>query len=137
MNILVIIGLAVVAFLAVGIMLGRQTKRQKVAAIEDLKREKEQIAQQDIFALILAEIDDLDLRSVPGAQDLQPGVLLKSWSDNKKLVERCADRSKLRFVVTEGVEPDTAADEDVALVCEGEPDDADSDGDPAPDDKDE
>lgn len=136
MNILVIIGLAVVAFLAVGIMLGRQTKRQKVAAIEDLKREKEQIAQQDIFALIMAEIDDLDLRSIPGAQDLQPGVLLKAWSDNKKLVDRCADRSRLRFVVAEGVEPDKAADEDVTLVCEGEPDDVDLPGDDPTDDED-
>jgi hypothetical protein len=129
MNILVIIGLAVVAFLAVGIMLGRQTKRQKLAAIEDLKREKEQIAQQDIFTLIMAEIEDLDLRSIPGAQDLQPGVLLKSWSDNKELVERCPDRSKLRFVVAEGVEPEKAADEDVTLVCEGHPDDGDLSGD--------
>ena len=124
------------AFLAVGIMLGRQTKRQKTAAIADLKREKEQVAQHDIFAMITAEIDDLDLRSIPGAEELQPAVLLKAWSDNKDIVERCTDRSRLRFVIADGVEPDKAADEDVTLVCEGEPDDSDVAGDHGIDDED-
>ncbi|GMR01952.1 MAG: hypothetical protein BMS9Abin20_0276 [Acidimicrobiia bacterium] len=109
---------AIVAFLVIGIVLSRQTKHRKQEAIDDLKREREEIEHIDIFTLIAAEIDELDLRSITGADDLQPAVLLKAWKDNLDVVKRCRDRAGLRFVVTHGVSPDKATNDDVTLVCE-------------------
>ncbi len=109
---------AIVAFLVIGIVLGRQTKHRKQKAIENLKRAKQEIEHIDIFVLVAAEIDDLDLRSITGAEDLQPAVLLKAWKDNLDVVERCHDRTGLQFVVAHGVSPDKATSDDVTLVCE-------------------
>ena len=109
----------VAAFVVAGIVLGRQTSHQKKAAIADLKREKEALAQTDIFDLVLEEIEDLGLRSIEGAEELQPGVLLKTWRDHSEVVEGCPDRSNLHFEVADGVEPSEATDEDVTLVCDG------------------
>ncbi len=117
-----IIAIAVVflALIVTGIVLGRQTKRRKKEAIADLERQREEIAQKDIFALILEEVDDLDLRSIAGADDLQPAVLLKTWKDHATVVEGCPDRSRLRFVVADGVDPAEATDGDVTVVCDGD-----------------
>ncbi len=114
------IAATIITFLVIAFAMGRQTKRNKQAAIEDLKREKEKLARTDIFTLVMAEIEDLDLRSISGAADLQPAVLLQAWRDNSDVADRCSDRTHLRFVVTDGVDPDTATADDVTLRCEGD-----------------
>ncbi len=111
----------IITFLVISAVMGRQSKRNKRAAIEDLEREKEKLAQTDIFTLVIAEIEELALRSIAGATDLQPAVLLKAWKDHTDIAQQCTDRRDLRFVITDGVHPDEATADDVALICESTP----------------
>ncbi len=110
---------AVIAFVVVGVVMSRQTKQRKKAAIEDLKREKKEVGSTDIFAIVTAEVQDLGLRAIAGADDLQPEVLLKVWKDNSVVVERCDDRANLRFVLATGIPSQEATSSDVSLVCDG------------------
>ncbi len=126
----------IVTFLVIAVAMGRQTKRNKRAAIEDLEREKKQLAQTNIFTLMIDEIEDLGLRSITGAAELQPAVLLKTWKDNSDVAEQCSDRAHLRFVVSDGVAPDVATGNDVTLICESAPDPVKTDADPADDEGD-
>jgi len=109
---------AVVAFVVIGVVMSRQTKQRKKEAIEDLKREKKEVGSTDIFSIVTAEVEDLGLRSISGADDLQPEVLLKVWKDNANVVERCDDRANLRFVLAMGVTAQEARSTDVTLVCD-------------------
>lgn len=109
----------VVAFVVIGVVMSRQTKQRKQAAIEDLKREKKEVGSTDIFSIVTAEVEDLGLRSIAGADNLQPEVLLKVWKDQSDLVERCDDRANLRFVLATGIAAQEARNTDVTLVCDG------------------
>lgn len=109
---------AVVAFIVIGVVMSRQTKQRKNAAIEDLQREKKEVGKTDIFAIVTAEVQDLGLHSIAGADDLNPEVLLKVWKDNSDVVERCTDRAELRFVLAKGVAPQEARNTDVTLICD-------------------
>ena len=115
----VIILAAIIAFVVIGVVMSRQTKQRKDAAIEDLKREKEEVGHVDIFALVTAEVEELGLRSIPGAEELQPEVLLKVWKDNTNVIDQCDDRANLRFVRAPSVDPQKASSDDITLVCEG------------------
>ena len=112
--------LAVVGFLIVAAMLSRQTTKAKKRAIADLEAEKESVGKFDIFELVESEIDALGLLEIAGAQDVPHGVLLKVWTDSEDVVTSCAGREHLRYVVSEGVDPEQATDGDVSLVC-GQP----------------
>ncbi len=111
---------AIVAFVVIGVVMSRQTKSRKQAAIEDLKREKKEVGSTDIFSIVTAEVEDLGLRAIAGADNLQPEVLLKVWKDQSDVVERCDDRANLRFVLEPGVVAQEARNTDVSLVCDGE-----------------
>jgi len=43
---------AVVTFIVIGVVMSRQTKQRKNAAIEDLQREKKEVGKTDIFAIV-------------------------------------------------------------------------------------
>ena len=109
---------SVVVFVVIGVVMSRQTRQRKSAAIEDLKREKEEVGSVDIFAIVTAEVADLGLRSIAGAENLQSEVLLRVWKDNIDITERCDDRTNLRFALSEGVAPQEARSDDVTLVCD-------------------
>jgi len=109
---------AVVVFVVIGVVMSRQTKQRKQAAIEDLKREKKEVGSTDIFSIVTAEVEDLGLRSITGADNLQPEVLLKVWKEKSDVVERCDDRASLRFVLATGVTAQEARNTDVTLVCD-------------------
>jgi len=110
---------AILVFVVIAVVMGRQTKQRKSAAIEDLKREKKEVGHTDIFSIVTAEVEDLGLRSISGADNIQPEVLLKVWKDKADVVERCDDRANLRFVLAMGVPPQEARNTDVTLVCDG------------------
>jgi septation ring formation regulator EzrA len=109
--------LAVVAFLAVGILLARQTSRIKKSAIDDLKAEKKSVGKFDIFELVESEVTALGLLEIDGATDIPHAVLLKTWSDSSDVTDACVDRAHLRFVVIDGINPQDAKDEDVTMEC--------------------
>ncbi len=110
--------LVVITIFVIGsVVLARQSKERKATAIADLEREKDEVAQIDIFVLIAAEVEDLGLRSISGAEGIQSAVLLKAWKNSVDIVQRCEDRSHLRFVLSHGVAPGEAALGDVTVVC--------------------
>ena len=114
---IIAIVLVVFAFLVVGIMLSRQTTKTKKSAIADLEAEKEEVGTFDIFELVESEVNALGLLDIEGSKDIPHGVLLKIWSDNEDTVTSCIDHAHLRYVVTEGIDPSNATDEDVTLEC--------------------
>lgn len=109
--------LVLVAFIAVAVMLSRQTTRTKKRAVADLEAEKETVGAFDILALVESEVNALDLAGIEGADGIPPSVLLKVWSSNDHVVDSCVDRSDLRYVVAEGVDPTKATESDVTLEC--------------------
>ena len=104
----------VVAFLAIAIVLSRNTARQKKAAIASLKEEEQLIGHYDIMAMANEEIEQLGLRSISGAEGLSADVLLRTWKDTPDEV-RTADRENLRYVVAENVDRANATADQVTL----------------------
>lgn len=111
---------AIVVFVVIGVVMSRQTRQRKKVAIDDLNREKEAVGSTDIFAIVTAEVQDLGLRSIAGAENVQPEVLLRVWKDSSDIVDRCADRSNLRYVLAANVAAQDAQNSDVTLVCDGQ-----------------
>jgi hypothetical protein len=114
---IVAIVLIVFVFIVVGVMLSRQSTKTKKVAIADLEDEKETVGTFDIFELVESEVNALGLLDIEGSKDIPHGVLLKIWSDQVKVVSSCADRSHLQFVVSNGIDPSDATNEDVTLEC--------------------
>ena len=115
---LIVTGLVVIAFVWWAIRLSKRQSEAKKEAIAQLAEEQEQLAAFDIHALVRAEVDDLGLREVNGATDVADSVLLKTWNQSRDTVSRCSSRDMLRYVVREGIDPTTALDDDVELVCD-------------------
>lgn len=111
---------AIVVFVVIGVVMSRQTRQRKKVAIDDLEREREAVGSTDIFAIVTAEVQDLGLRSIAGAENVQPEVLLRVWKDSSDIVDRCADRADLRYVLAANVAAQDAGNSDVTLVCDGE-----------------
>jgi hypothetical protein len=109
--------LVLAAVIGVGIMLARQTNKTKKRAIADLEAEKESVGAFDIFELVESEVSALGLDAIEGADQIPHGVLLKIWSDSQSVVDSCSDRSDLRYVVADGVDPAEADHQDVTLEC--------------------
>lgn len=115
---LIVTGVVIVAFLAWAIRLSKRQSAAKKAAIAQLAEEQEQLTGFDIHALVRAEVDDLGLREVNGSTGIADSVLLKAWNQSRDTVNKCSSRDMLRYVVRKGVDPTTALDEDVVLVCD-------------------
>ena len=107
---------AVVTFLITGIVLSRITSSRKKEAIASLEQEKKSVGRYSIVDLVAEEVDDLGLRSIEGAEELPPDVLLKAWT-NTRSAHNC-DRDRLRYVTEPDVKPQDAMPEDVKLICE-------------------
>ena len=114
---IVAVVLVLVAFIVVGIMLSRQTRKSKKRAIADLDAEKENVGAFDIFALVESEVSALGLDRIEGSESIPHAVLLKVWSDSQGIANSCADHAHLRYVVAEGVDPAEATGADVNLKC--------------------
>jgi hypothetical protein len=116
---LIMTGLLVIGFIAWAIRLSRRQSAAKKEAIAQLAEEQEQLSSFDIHALVRAEVDDLGLRTVNGAEGVPDSVLLKTWNQSTDTVNGCSSRDLLRYVVREGVDPTVATDDDVELICDG------------------
>ena len=109
---------AVIAFIVVGVVLARNTSSRKKRAVESLEEERKAVGRYSIVDLVDAEVSDLELRSIAGAEGLAPDVLLKVWSSTPE-VHDC-DRENLRYEMSPGVAPEDADVDDVTLVCDGD-----------------
>ncbi|MDJ0792321.1 MAG: hypothetical protein QNJ71_10535 [Acidimicrobiia bacterium] len=107
---------AVIAFVVVGVVLARNTSSRKKQAIASLEEEKKSIGHFSIVDLIDAEVTELGLRSIDGAEGIPPEVLLKTWSTNES-VHDCAHH-QLRYVLAPGVEPADADHTSLELICD-------------------
>jgi hypothetical protein len=117
----------VLAFVVIAVVMARNTSTRKKRAIADLEQEKKTVGHYSIVDLVDAEVTDLGLRSIEGAEDIPPDVLLRVWSSSPD-VQRCK-RDDLRFVVTADVEAKDAGFDDVELACSGGASSVDETGD--------
>ncbi|HZJ47875.1 MAG TPA: hypothetical protein VFD97_02420 [Acidimicrobiia bacterium] len=112
-----IIGVAVVVIIILLVVatvaLSRMGSSRKKEAIADLERERESLHIPDIIELVNEEVRETDIADLPGAAGIDPVVLLKVWKRDRG---SCAEASG-HFLVTEGVEPAEATEDDVTFVC--------------------
>ena len=106
---------AIIAFIVVGVVLARNTSSRKKKAIDSLEQERKSVGRYSIVDLVDAEVNDLQLRSIAGAEGVAPDVLLKVWSDTPDVHE--CDRADLRYDIAGDVAPEDADVDDVTLVC--------------------
>ncbi len=95
------------------VMLSRTGNQRKKAAIADLQREKEALQIPDILDLVNEEVREAGIAELPGAEGLDPVVLLKVWKRDR---EACSE-GEGRFIVSDGVEPSAAKEADVIFEC--------------------
>jgi len=69
-----------------------------------------------LMDLVRQEISELGIEQIPGADKISDPVALKVYKRDSAVRERCTHKD-IRFVVTRGVEPVEAHDDDVALYC--------------------
>jgi hypothetical protein len=124
---MIIVAIALlIAFVVTGVVLGRQTSNRKKEAIESLKAEKAALRSVSILDLAREEIEELGLDRIPGTEDLATDVILKVWKDAGQEIRDC-DRSELRYVIADGIDPHQASVRDVRIVCDSVGDDRSTD----------
>ncbi|MGI9585922.1 MAG: hypothetical protein ACR2N7_10070 [Acidimicrobiia bacterium] len=101
-------------FVVIGVVMARSTSSRKKQAVESLKAEKEAVGHYSILDLVSEEVDERGLRSIDGADDLPPDVLLKVWKDAENY-RGATPNDELEYVVADGVEPKDATPQDVSL----------------------
>lgn len=112
MNVPLIIVVAIVVVAGM-IVLSRSGNQRKKEAIADLQREKDSLHTPDILELVEQEVTESGITDLPGAEDVDPVVLLKVW---KRDGDDCA-KGEGRFVVVDGVEPTAATEADLTFEC--------------------
>lgn len=112
LSVLLIVVAVVVAYAL--FRLSRSTKQTKKEAMADLEREKAELHTPDIIELVVEEVRELGIDSLPGSEGIDPTVLLRVWKRDRG---GCGP-DEGRFVVADGVDPITATDGDVTFECE-------------------
>jgi len=108
----------VIVIVVVGgmILLSRSGNQRKKEAIADLQREKDSLRTPDILELVDQEVRESGITDLPGADGIDPVVLLKVW---KRDCGDCGEQTG-RFVVAGGVKPSAATETDVVFDCVAE-----------------
>jgi hypothetical protein len=109
---------AVVGITVVAVLLSRMENRNKAAARADLEHDREPSKQPDIFELVDQEIQDAGIGSLPGADGVDPVVLLKVW---KRDSDGCTE-GRGRFVLDDGIVPSEAGEDSLTFECERDQD---------------
>lgn len=104
----------VVAVIVAFVMVGRMQSTKKKEAIADLAREREELHTPDIIELVQEEVDDAGLGELPGAEGIDPTVLLKVWKRDRY---GCAD-GQGRYVISDDVAPEDATEDSVSFECD-------------------
>ena len=112
MNVPLIIIVVIVVIVGM-IMLSRSGSQRKKEAIADLQREKDSLHTPDILELVSQEVSESGITDLPGAEGIDPVVLLKVW---KRDGDNC-EKGQGSFTVIEGVEPSAATEADVTFEC--------------------
>ncbi len=112
MNVPLII-IIVIVIIGGMVMLSRTGSRRKKEAIADLQREKEALQTPDILDLVDEEVRESGITDLPGADGIDPVILLKVWKRDRG---DCGEQTG-RFAVTGGVEPSAATETDIEFNC--------------------
>lgn len=105
------------ALLFVGIVLSRQSSRQKKKAVASLEAERASVTMPSILDLVNEEVEELGLRDLRGAEDIPPDILLRTWRDAPESL-RTVDRDHLAFRVQPDADPTRLTVDDVELVAD-------------------
>ena len=112
MNVPLIIIVVIVVIVGM-IMLSRSGSQRKKEAIADLQREKDSLQTPDILELVNQEVSESGITDLPGAEGIDPVVLLKVWKRDR---EDCGEQTGT-FVIADGVKPSEATETDVVFDC--------------------
>ena len=102
---------AVIAVIVAFVLLGRMQSARKKEAIADLAREMEELHTPDIIELVQEEVTEAGLGDLPGADGLDPTVLLKVW---KRDGHGCP-KGQGQYVVDAAVAPEDATEDSVTF----------------------
>lgn len=111
LSLVLIIAAVVVGY--VMFKISRTTKQVKKEAIADLERERAELHTPDIIELVLEEVRETGIAELPGAEGIDPTVLLRVWKRDRG---DCPP-GEGRFMVPEGLERAEATDGDVSFGC--------------------
>ena len=109
--------MAVVAVTVVLVLLTRMQNKNKTVAVADLASDREASKPPDIFELVNQEVQEAGIDSLPGADGVDPTVLLKVW---KRDGTGCAGEQGT-FVLSEGLAPEEASEDTLRFECGGNP----------------
>ena len=113
--------LIVIAVIAASVMLSRMQGARKKEAIADLAREREALRTPDILELVQEEVEEAGLGDLPGAEGVDPTVLLKVW---KRDGAGC-EKGRGQFILDDGLAPGDATEDTVTFDCGPDTDAAD------------
>jgi hypothetical protein len=109
--------MAVVAVTVIFVLLARMENKNKKAAVADLASDREASKPPDILELVNQEVQETGIGSLPGADGVDPTVLLKVW---KRDGTGCAGE-RGTFVLDEGLAPEEAREDTLRFECGGNP----------------
>jgi len=105
--------IAVAGVIVVLVLLTRIQNKHKAMAQADLASDRESSKQPDILELVNQEVQEAGINSLPGADGVDPVVLLKVW---KRDGTGCA-KGQGRFVLGHGLAPDEANEDTLKFEC--------------------
>ena len=111
---LAVVGIGL-AFLTVMVLLSRMGRHRKQEAISDFERGREATKPPDILQLVHDEVVELGIDKIDGGEDIDPSVLLQVFRRDE---QNCEDDTSYRFVLAEGIKPEDASLETLALRCD-------------------
>jgi len=114
--------LAVVSVTVVLVLLSRMESKNKAVAQADLESDQELSKPPGILELVNQEVQDSGIGSLPGADGVDPTVLLKVW---KRDGSGCAE-GQGTFVLGHGIEPNEATADTLKFECGKHTDGADA-----------
>lgn len=105
------IALGLTALIIVGVILGRQNSKQRKLAVASLEAERAAIGNPTILDLVIEEVEELGLRDIDGADDIEPDALLRTWKAAPESI-RAHEPGDLRIATG-------ASGDDIRLVASG------------------
>lgn len=117
---IVAVVVVVIVVIVASVLLERTQGARKKEAIADLAREREELHTPDIIELVQEEVKEAGLDHLPGAEGIDPTVLLKVW---RRDGGDCAE-GQGRYVIADDVAPEDAAEESVSFECDESAEDA-------------
>ncbi len=109
--------MAVVGITVVLVLLSRMQSKHKTVVRADLANDRESSKPPGILELVNQEVQEAGIGSLPGADGIDPTVLLKVW---KRDGAGCAE-GQGRFVLGHGIAPDEATEDTLRFECGDNP----------------